>query len=298
MDVLAQYVIDRGYEINPRSNRSRTSRAGTSCCPPSGMRSPYQRAGTRRMVGINPETGHEQMATLNYTHGIAQYPLPAACFVQVQVFAIGKDADRTRDHSNAEGHHKEPDKAQNPSECRVFRSGMLKHRRGGDRAALDALDLIARMSGERRKGITYLLREDAEDRRFQDLESHTLVANSRCRRIGAEIESVSSQLRLGLQWRTELIQDPVPSARAIRHLSFWRQHSETGGTRRLKSAGATSVAPSRNLRSRIGVALGMLELRRIDPNRRPSACRSYRSSRCPFLRQASWCVSDFTSSFH
>ena len=24
------------------------------------------------MVGINPETGHEQMATLNYTHGIAQ----------------------------------------------------------------------------------------------------------------------------------------------------------------------------------------------------------------------------------
>lgn len=24
------------------------------------------------MVGINPETGHEQMAMLNYTHGIAQ----------------------------------------------------------------------------------------------------------------------------------------------------------------------------------------------------------------------------------
>ena len=24
------------------------------------------------MVGINPETGHEQMASLNYTHGIAQ----------------------------------------------------------------------------------------------------------------------------------------------------------------------------------------------------------------------------------
>ena len=24
------------------------------------------------MVGISPETGHEQMATLNYTHGIAQ----------------------------------------------------------------------------------------------------------------------------------------------------------------------------------------------------------------------------------
>ena len=26
----------------------------------------------RDMVGINPETGHEQMASLNYTHGIAQ----------------------------------------------------------------------------------------------------------------------------------------------------------------------------------------------------------------------------------
>ena len=30
------------------------------------------------MVGINPETGHEQMASLNYTHGIAQCSGPAS----------------------------------------------------------------------------------------------------------------------------------------------------------------------------------------------------------------------------
>ena len=55
------------------SSPSPTSRAATSCCPPSATRwrsSPS--SSTATSSGINPEVGHEQMAGLNYTAGIAQ----------------------------------------------------------------------------------------------------------------------------------------------------------------------------------------------------------------------------------
>ncbi len=68
-----RYVKDRATTSGSRSSPSRTSRAATSCCRPSGTRwrsSPS--SSTRDMVGVNPEVGHEQMAGLNFAHGIAQ----------------------------------------------------------------------------------------------------------------------------------------------------------------------------------------------------------------------------------
>ena len=55
------------------SSPSRTSRAATSCCPPSVTPWPSSTSLDQPdMFGINPEIGHEQMASLNFTHGIAQ----------------------------------------------------------------------------------------------------------------------------------------------------------------------------------------------------------------------------------
>ena len=72
---LAQYV-DRP-RLRPAlraSSPSRTSRAATSCCRPSGTRSPSSPTlrAPRAWSGLNPEVGHEQMAGLNFVHGIAQ----------------------------------------------------------------------------------------------------------------------------------------------------------------------------------------------------------------------------------
>src|SRR4051794_20166465 len=73
MDTLAGYVIDRGYPmrfaIEPKPNEPR----GDILLPSIGHALAFiAELEHRDMVGINPETGHEQMATLNYTHGIAQ----------------------------------------------------------------------------------------------------------------------------------------------------------------------------------------------------------------------------------
>ena len=63
----------RATGCGSRSSRSRTSRAATSCCPPIGHALAFiNELEHADMVGINPEIGHEQMASLNYTHGIAQ----------------------------------------------------------------------------------------------------------------------------------------------------------------------------------------------------------------------------------
>jgi xylose isomerase len=73
MDTLAQYVVDRGYPmrfaIEPKPNEPR----GDILLPSIGHALAFiSQLDHADMVGINPETGHEQMATLNYTHGIAQ----------------------------------------------------------------------------------------------------------------------------------------------------------------------------------------------------------------------------------
>jgi xylose isomerase len=73
MDTLAQYSIDRGYgmrfAIEPKPNEPR----GDILLPSIGHALAFiNELEHSDMVGINPETGHEQMASLNYTHGIAQ----------------------------------------------------------------------------------------------------------------------------------------------------------------------------------------------------------------------------------
>src|SRR5215217_2399527 len=73
IDLLAQYSIDQGYNmrfaIEPKPNEPR----GDILLPTIGHALAFiSQLEHADMVGINPETGHEKMASLNYTHGIAQ----------------------------------------------------------------------------------------------------------------------------------------------------------------------------------------------------------------------------------
>jgi xylose isomerase len=73
LDTLAQYCIDSGYglrfAIEPKPNEPR----GDILLPTIGHALAFiNELEHSDMVGINPEVGHEQMASLNYTHGIAQ----------------------------------------------------------------------------------------------------------------------------------------------------------------------------------------------------------------------------------
>jgi xylose isomerase len=72
-DLLAEYSIDRAYglrfAIEPKPNEPR----GDILLPSIGHALAFINALEHAdMVGINPEVGHEHMASLNYTHGIAQ----------------------------------------------------------------------------------------------------------------------------------------------------------------------------------------------------------------------------------
>jgi xylose isomerase len=73
LDTLTSYVIDRGYPIRfaiePKPNEPR----GDILLPTVGHALAF--IGTLQhpdRVGLNPEVGHEQMAGLNFVHGIAQ----------------------------------------------------------------------------------------------------------------------------------------------------------------------------------------------------------------------------------
>jgi xylose isomerase len=73
MDLLCQYVIDRGYDIRfalePKPNEPR----GDILLPTVGHALAFiSGLEHQEMVGLNPEVGHEQMAGLNFVHGIAQ----------------------------------------------------------------------------------------------------------------------------------------------------------------------------------------------------------------------------------
>jgi xylose isomerase len=73
MDLLCAYVREQGYDlrfaIEPKPNEPRGDillpTIGHAISFISGLADPD-------LVGINPEVGHEQMASLNYAHGIAQ----------------------------------------------------------------------------------------------------------------------------------------------------------------------------------------------------------------------------------
>ncbi len=73
IDTLAEYVIDQGYQIRfaiePKPNEPR----GDILLPTVGHALAFvAQLDHADMVGVNPEVGHEQMAGLNFAHGIAQ----------------------------------------------------------------------------------------------------------------------------------------------------------------------------------------------------------------------------------
>ncbi|MFY1633515.1 xylose isomerase [Solwaraspora sp. WMMB335] len=73
VDLLGQYVIDRGYDlrfaIEPKPNEPR----GDILLPTVGHALAFiSSLAHPELVGLNPEVGHEQMAGLNFVHGIAQ----------------------------------------------------------------------------------------------------------------------------------------------------------------------------------------------------------------------------------
>lgn len=73
VDLLTQYVLDRGYDmrfaIEPKPNEPR----GDILLPTVGHALAFiETLEHSELVGVNPEVGHEQMAGLNFTAGIAQ----------------------------------------------------------------------------------------------------------------------------------------------------------------------------------------------------------------------------------
>ena len=72
-NILGQYVIDQGYDIKfaiePKPNEPR----GDIFLPTIGHALGFiSMLDHPELVGLNPEVGHEQMANLNFVHGIAQ----------------------------------------------------------------------------------------------------------------------------------------------------------------------------------------------------------------------------------
>jgi len=73
MNILCSYVVDRGYDLRfalePKPNEPR----GDILLPTVGHALAFvERLDRPEMVGLNPEVGHEEMAGLNFAHGIAQ----------------------------------------------------------------------------------------------------------------------------------------------------------------------------------------------------------------------------------
>jgi xylose isomerase len=72
-DLLGQYVLDQGYPmrfaIEPKPNEPR----GDILLPSIGHALAFINSLEHpELVGVNPEVGHEEMASLNYAHGLAQ----------------------------------------------------------------------------------------------------------------------------------------------------------------------------------------------------------------------------------
>ncbi|MEV7122364.1 xylose isomerase [Kitasatospora griseola] len=72
-DLLGEYVVGQGYDlrfaIEPKPNEPR----GDILLPTIGHALAFiERLERPELVGVNPEVGHEQMAGLNFPHGIAQ----------------------------------------------------------------------------------------------------------------------------------------------------------------------------------------------------------------------------------
>ncbi|HTW99387.1 MAG TPA: xylose isomerase, partial [Acidimicrobiales bacterium] len=73
IDLLASYCLDRGYQIRfalePKPNEPR----GDILLPTVGSAIAFiSSLEHAEMVGVNPEVGHEQMASMNFVHSISQ----------------------------------------------------------------------------------------------------------------------------------------------------------------------------------------------------------------------------------
>jgi xylose isomerase len=73
LDLLAQFVVDRDlglrFALEPKPNEPR----GDILLPTVGHALAFiSTLEHHEMVGVNPEVGHEQMAGLNFVHGVAQ----------------------------------------------------------------------------------------------------------------------------------------------------------------------------------------------------------------------------------
>lgn len=73
IDTVAGYIKSKGYDmrigLEPKPNEPR----GNIFLPTVGHALAFiEKLDNGDIVGLNPETGHEQMATLNYNHGLAQ----------------------------------------------------------------------------------------------------------------------------------------------------------------------------------------------------------------------------------
>ena len=73
MDLLCEYVVEQGYDLRfalePKPNEPR----GDILLPTIGHALAFiERLSRPEMVGVNPEVGHEEMAGLNFAHGVAQ----------------------------------------------------------------------------------------------------------------------------------------------------------------------------------------------------------------------------------
>jgi len=73
LDVLCGYVVEQGYDLRfalePKPNEPR----GDIFLPTVGHALAFISELERpELVGVNPEVGHEQMANLNFAHGVAQ----------------------------------------------------------------------------------------------------------------------------------------------------------------------------------------------------------------------------------
>ena len=73
LNLLSEYVIDQGYDIRfaiePKPNEPR----GDILLPTLGHAIAFiSELAHPEIVGVNPEVGHEEMAGINYAHGIAQ----------------------------------------------------------------------------------------------------------------------------------------------------------------------------------------------------------------------------------
>ncbi|GAA3432989.1 xylose isomerase [Kutzneria kofuensis] len=73
MNILTQYVVDQGYRlrfaIEPKPNEPRGDILLPTIGHALGFISTLEH---EELVGVNPEVGHEQMAGLNFVHGISQ----------------------------------------------------------------------------------------------------------------------------------------------------------------------------------------------------------------------------------